>query len=66
MSKSSRPWSPETGLITNEVLSRSIKDAGSPIYSIAGPPKMVKGLQTMLNEACIDDDDIRTEDFQGY
>ena len=66
MSKSSRPWSRETGLITNEVLSRSIKDAGSPIYYIAGPPKMVKGFQTMLNEGGIDDDDIRTEDFQGY
>jgi hypothetical protein len=27
---------------------------------------MVAGLQTMLNEAGIDDDDIRTEEFSGY
>jgi hypothetical protein len=29
-------------------------------------PKMVKGLQMMLNVAGIDDDDIRTDEFGGY
>jgi ferredoxin-NADP reductase len=43
-----------------------LKDAFSPIYYIAGPPEMVKGLHTVVNETGVDDDDIRTEDFAGY
>jgi len=31
------------------MLSRYLKDAVSPIYYIAGPPGMVKGLHTMIN-----------------
>jgi ferredoxin-NADP reductase len=33
---------------------------------VAGPPAMAKGLRAMLNDAGIDDDDIRTEEFGGY
>jgi ferredoxin-NADP reductase len=43
-----------------------LKDAVSPIYYSAGPAGMVKGLHIMLNEAGVDDDDIRTEEFVGY
>jgi ferredoxin-NADP reductase len=43
-----------------------LKDALSPIYYIAGPPGMVKGLRTMLTEIDVADDDIRTEEFAGY
>ena len=43
-----------------------VNDATSPIYYIAGPPAMVQGLQAMLNEAEIADDDIRAEEFAGY
>jgi ferredoxin-NADP reductase len=41
-------------------------DAPSPIYYIAGPPGMVKGLHAMLKESGVDDDDIRSEEFAGY
>jgi hypothetical protein len=41
-----------------------MKAAASPIYYIAGPPGMVKGLHEMLDDA--DDDDIRAEDFVRY
>ena len=37
-----------------------------PIYYVAGPPAMAKGLRAMLNDAGIDGDDIRTEEFGGY
>lgn len=70
------PWHGETGYLDRELLARYLQGgaaAGSPantlvgpIYYIAGPPRMVAGLHTMLNEAGIDDDDIRTEDFSGY
>lgn len=38
---------------------------GASVY-VAGPPEMVKGLKTMINEAGVDDDDIRAEEFAGY
>ena len=66
MKKSQRLWNGEKGLINQEMLSRHLKDAVSPIYYIAGPPAMVKGLHEMLNKAGTDDDDIRTEEFAGY
>jgi ferredoxin-NADP reductase len=66
MSKSHRPWQGETGLIDKEMLARHLKGAISPIYYVAGPPEMVKGLKTMISEAGADDDDIRTEEFSGY
>lgn len=66
MEKSSRPWNGETGFINQEMLGRYLKDAASPIYYIAGPPVMVKGLHEMLNKAGMNDDDIRAEEFAGY
>jgi len=66
MEHSHKEWHGETGLITQELLARYLQNAVSPIYYIAGPAGMVKGLHTMLNEAGVDDDDIRTEEFVGY
>jgi ferredoxin-NADP reductase len=66
MEKSHRPWSGETGLINQEMLTRYLIGAETPIYYIAGPPAVVKGLHEMLNKAGLDDDDIRTEEFAGY
>jgi len=64
--KSRYPWQVETGLISADMLTRSAKDAMSPVYYIAGPPAMVSGLRAMLNGKGVDDDDIRTEEFGGY
>jgi len=70
MEKSHRAWSRETGLINQEMLGRHLKGAASPIYYIAGPPAIVKGLHEMLHEmlskAGINDNDIRAEEFAGY
>jgi len=66
MKKSRRPWNGETGFINQEMLGRYLKDAVSPIYYIAGPPAMVKGLHEMLNKVGTDDDDVRIEEFGGY
>jgi len=52
-------------LIDQEMLGRNLTGAVSPIYYIAGPPAMVKGLHEMLNKAG-NDDDIRAEEFAGY
>jgi ferredoxin-NADP reductase len=66
MKESRRPWNGETGFIDQEMLGRYLKEAVLPIYYIAGPPAMVKGLHQMLNKAGTNDDDIRIEEFGGY
>lgn len=66
MEKSSRRWDGETGYIDKEMLSRYVRDAPSPVYYLAGPPGMVKGLREMLDKAGVDSDDIRADDFSGY
>jgi ferredoxin-NADP reductase len=66
MEKSQQTWNGETGLINQEMLGRHLKGATSPIYYIAGPPAMVKGLHEMLSKAGMIDDDIRAEEFGGY
>lgn len=48
-----------------EMLARYLK-AVSPIYCVAGPQDMVKGVHSTINEAGVDDDDIRVEEFAGY
>ncbi|MGB9455365.1 MAG: FAD-dependent oxidoreductase [Bryobacteraceae bacterium] len=68
-----REWTGETGRFSAEMLTRHMKKIASPefnvagpIYYVAGPPAMVKGVRAMLNDAGIDDDDVRTEEFGGY
>ena len=66
MEKSKQAWNGETGLINEKMLSKHLKGAVSPIYYVAGPPGMVKGMREVLNKQGVDDDDIRTEEFSGY
>jgi ferredoxin-NADP reductase len=66
MSKSHQPWHGEAGLIDGAMLSRYLQGAVSPVYYIAGPPEMVKGLHAMIHETGVGDDDIRAEEFAGY
>jgi ferredoxin-NADP reductase len=66
MSQSSRPWSGETGTIDRAMLSRYLKDAVSPVYYVAGPPKLVIAMRAMLKTQSVADADIRVEEFTGY
>ena len=66
MENSAEDWNAETGFITKEMLSRYIKDLTTPIYYLCGPASMVAAMRQILNEAGVDDDDIRTEEFAGY
>jgi ferredoxin-NADP reductase len=73
MSGSHLPWAGETSSIDRDLVEKYLKldasagtELGPPIYYLAGPPAMVAGLHAMLNEAGVDDDDIRTEEFTGY
>jgi ferredoxin-NADP reductase len=68
-----RSWSGETGHFGPEMVTAHVNrvvsggaPAASPIYYVAGPPRLVAGTRAMLNDAGIDDDDIRAEEFEGY
>jgi len=66
MEKSSREWLGETGFISKAMLLKYIDDLKLPIYYIDGPPAMVNAMRKILNEAGVDDDNIRTEEFSDY
>lgn len=62
----SEDWKGETGFFTKEMMKKYILDLSLPIYYISGPASMVSSIRKTLNEAGIDDDNIRTEEFSGY
>ena len=64
--KSRHAWTGETGYIDQAMLARHIEDLTTPIYYLCGPAGMVTAMRTLLNNAGVDDDDIRTEEFTGY
>lgn len=66
MKKSHRPWQGESTVINKDMLSKYLKSSPPPIYYIAGPPGMVKGVHAMLNQAGVKDADVRAEEFAGY
>ena len=66
MEKSSWNWAGETGYINKAMLEKYLGDLTLPIYYLAGPASMVTAMRKTLNEAGVDDDDIRTEEFSGY
>ncbi len=63
---SEQSWDGETGVIDKAMVAKYVKDLKAPIYYLCGPPGMVAAMRTLLNDAGVDDDDIRTEEFTGY
>lgn len=59
-------WSGETGRVDIDLLKRHVDDLHQPIYYLSGPAGMVKAMRTMLVEADVNEDNIRTEEFSGY
>ena len=66
MNHSDQKWEGETGFFTKEMLSKYIPDLSKPIYYLSGPKGMITAVRKTLNEAGVDDDNIRTEEFPGY
>jgi ferredoxin-NADP reductase len=59
-------WEGERGHIDASMLGRHLEGVTNAIYYLTGPPGMVQGLRTVLIDAGVDEDDIRTEEFTGY
>lgn len=66
MEQDSQEWDGETGFFTSEMLERYITNLRIPIYYLSGPKDMVAAVRKTLNDASVDDDNIRTEEFSGY
>ncbi|CAM2969150.1 oxidoreductase FAD/NAD(P)-binding [Legionella steigerwaltii] len=66
MAESSKEWTGERGYIDKKMLQKYINDLSKPIYYISGPEAMVTAMHSMLNDAGVDDDNIRSEEFPGY
>jgi ferredoxin-NADP reductase len=66
MEESSRNWNGETGYINKAILEKHVGDLTLAIFYLAGPASMVTAMRKTLNEAGVDDDNIRTEEFSGY
>lgn len=59
-------WTGEVGRIDREMLRRQVEDINAPIYYLSGPAGMVQAMRKMLVEAEVNEDNIRTEEFDGY
>ena len=66
MDGTGQEWKGETGFFTKEMLEKYIVDLQEPIYYISGPKAMVTAVRKTINDAGVDDDNIRTEEFSGY
>ena len=64
--ESHREWKGETGFINKDMLAKHLPAMQGGIYYIAGPPAMVAAMRSILIDAAVDEDDIRTEEFAGY
>ena len=56
----------ESGHVTAAMIRRHVPDIAEPKYYISGPEGMVKAMRTLLLEAGANEDNIRTEEFEGY
>lgn len=63
---SGESWDGETGHVDAAMLSRYVDDMAAPIFYVCGPGPMVKAMRAVLDDAGVDSDDIRTEEFTGY
>ncbi|HEX2492147.1 MAG TPA: FAD-dependent oxidoreductase [Steroidobacter sp.] len=63
---SDRPWHGASGQIDKTLLRGIAEEWPAPIWYVAGPPTMVEAMRRVLNDAGVDGDDVRSEDFYGY
>lgn len=59
-------WEGERGHINADMIKKYVPDIETPIYYLAGPPEMVKAMRKLLMEIGANEDNIRSEEFDGY
>jgi len=63
---STSEWHSETGPINRLMLEKHLDHLATPVYYIAGPPKMVGAMQALLKDCGIRHENVRFEGFDGY
>jgi ferredoxin-NADP reductase len=58
--------SAEHGRINADMIRRHVPDLAAATYYLSGPPGMVRAMRELLVQMDIDEDNIRTEEFDGY
>ncbi|MGB3288300.1 MAG: FAD-dependent oxidoreductase [Burkholderiaceae bacterium] len=66
MAKSSKPWAGERSMLNGSLIKHEIAGLPDPVFYLVGPPAMVEAMKGALEQAGIDSDDIRSEEFYGY
>jgi len=59
-------WQGEVGHIDEAMIRRHVDNIDEPIYYLSGLAGMVKVMRSLLVEIGVDEDNIRTEEFDGY
>lgn len=54
------------GRVSAATIRQHVADIAAPRYYLAGPEGMVKAMRALLSEVGADEDNIRTEEFDGY
>jgi ferredoxin-NADP reductase len=66
MPRSRLPWTGETAKVDAAMIRRIASELAAPVFYVAGPPAMVAAVRDTLEQAGVDADDVRSEDFYGY
>jgi ferredoxin-NADP reductase len=56
----------EHGRVDAAMVRRHVPDLAAPLYYLSGPPGMVRAMRELLMSMDADEDNIRTEEFDGY
>lgn len=54
------------GHVTASTIREHVRDTATPKYYLSGPEGMVKAMRALLIEVGADEDNVRTEEFDGY
>ena len=66
MAHSRQPWDGPTGQIDSAFIAQALQGLTAPIGYVSGPPGLVQAMRAQLQQAGVDEDDIRSEEFYGY
>ncbi|AEB83148.1 FAD-dependent oxidoreductase [Alicycliphilus denitrificans] len=67
MARSQQAWDGATGYIDGAFVRRAIEGLPAPIFYVSGPPALVEAMRgTLVDDAGVDEDDVRSEEFYGY
>lgn len=59
-------WQGEKNLVSADLIKKYFSDYPNNVYMVAGPPKMVQDVTTVLTDMGIVSENIITENFAGY